>query len=219
MMQKQWIDISQPLNSRIAHWPGDVPFSYSLSVTKEQTGSVNIGTITTSLHTGTHMDAPFHFDSKAPSVLDLDVSIFIGKARVIDVSHLQEINAEQMAAFPLEGAERLLLKTASASSPELFPDKVTPLSTDLAPLFKEHNICLIGVDVPSVDVPDSKEMAVHHAFYQHGVHILENIALDHAPPGDYQLIALPLPLEGADGSPVRAVLRPLEEGTGKEEAS
>ncbi|MFL0364696.1 arylformamidase [Pseudobacillus sp. 179-B 2D1 NHS] len=208
-MTAKWLDISQPLNSRIAHWPGDVPFSYDVSFTKEQTGSVTIGKITTSLHTGTHVDAPFHFDSSAPTILDLDLSIFIGKARVIDVSHLKKVGAEQMKAFPLEGAERLLLKTTPVSSLEIFPEKVLSLDPDLGPLLKNYNIRLIGVDVPSVDALDSKEMAVHHSFSQHNIHILENIVLDHIAPDDYELIALPLPIEGADGSPVRAVLRPL----------
>ncbi|HEY9577394.1 MAG TPA: arylformamidase [Pseudobacillus sp.] len=216
-MTAKWIDISQPLSKRIAHWPGDIPFSYQLSFTKKQTGSVNIGKITTSLHTGTHIDAPFHFDSNAQTILDLDLSVFIGKARVIDVSHLRKIGAEQMKALPIKGAERLLLKTMPTSKPEIFPEEVAPLDPDLGPLFKEQNICLIGVDVPSVDTLDSKEMAVHHSFHQNNIHILENIILDHVTPGDYELIALPLPIEGADASPVRAVLRPLTDQLGKED--
>ena len=62
MEKKKWIDISQPLTNEMAVWPGDTPFSFQLSFTKEQTGSVNIGQITTSVHSGTHIDAPFHFD-------------------------------------------------------------------------------------------------------------------------------------------------------------
>ncbi|OCA88777.1 arylformamidase [Pseudobacillus wudalianchiensis] len=216
-MTAKWIDISQPLNERIAHWPGDTPFSYDLSFTKKETRSVNIGRITTSLHTGTHIDAPFHFESSAQTILDLDLSIFIGKARVIDVSHFRKIGAEQLQAFPLDKAERLLLKTLPISKPDTFPEEVIQLDPDLGPLLKEKNICLIGVDVPSVDALDSKEMAVHHSFHQHHIHILENIILDHVPPGDYELIALPLPIEGADGSPVRAVLRPLADPLGKED--
>ncbi|KAB7707533.1 arylformamidase [Bacillus aerolatus] len=208
-MTAKWIDISQPLSSRIAHWPGDIPFSYELSFTKEQTGSVNLGQLTTSLHTGTHIDAPFHFDSRGTTVLELDLNVFIGKARVIDVFHLKEIGAAQLKALNIEGSERLLLKTMPNSQPYVFPEKATPLHPDLGPFLKEEGICLIGVDVPSVDLFDSKDMAVHHSFCENGVHILENIVLDHVTPGDYELIALPLPIEGADGSPVRAVLRPL----------
>ncbi|MFK2825686.1 arylformamidase [Bacillus sp. B190/17] len=209
MMKSKWIDISQPLNSRIAHWPGDILFSYKLSFTKKQTGSVNIGQMTTSLHTGTHIDAPFHFDSEGKTVLELDLDVFIGKARVIDVSHFEEIGTKQLKEFHLEGTERLLFKTVSASQPHLFPKKTMPFRPDIGPFLKESGICLIGVDVPSVDLLESKEMAVHHSLHKNNIHILENIVLDHAAPGDYELIALPLAIEGADGSPVRAVLRPL----------
>ncbi len=57
-----WMDITQMLEEDIAHWPEDTPFSYKCTVTKAESGSVNIGKITTSTHIGTHIDAPFHFE-------------------------------------------------------------------------------------------------------------------------------------------------------------
>lgn len=60
---KTWIDISQRLDQNIAVWPGDTPFSYNVNWSKEESGSVNVGQITMSTHTGTHIDAPFHFDN------------------------------------------------------------------------------------------------------------------------------------------------------------
>ncbi|GIN95460.1 hypothetical protein J6TS1_13300 [Siminovitchia terrae] len=68
---------------------------------------------------------------------------------------------------------------------------------------------LLGTDGPSVDAIDSKTMDAHHSLNDNGVYILENIVLTDVEPGDYELIALPLAIEGADGSPVRAVLRPI----------
>jgi arylformamidase len=52
-------------------------------------------------------------------------------------------------------------------------------------------------------------METHHALYRNGIHILENIMLDDVEEGNYELIALPLPIKEADGSPVRAVIRPI----------
>ncbi|MEI2400912.1 arylformamidase, partial [Paenibacillus phytohabitans] len=60
---------------------------------------------------------------------------------------------------------------------------------------------------PSVDQLDSKDLQAHHHLHKHGIYILEGIVLDDVEPGDYELIALPLAIEGADGSPVRAVLK------------
>ena len=111
-MNKQWIDISQPFSNKIGTWPGDTPFQFELAFSKEQTGSVNIGRFTTSVHTGTHADAPFHFDNDAPTIEQLDINIYIGRARVVDVTGLESIGREELQAFELDGVERLLLKTA-----------------------------------------------------------------------------------------------------------
>ena len=111
-MNKQWIDISQPFSNKIGTWPGDTPFRFDLAYTKEQTGSVNIGRFTTSVHTGTHADAPFHFDNDAPTIEQLDVNIYIGRAKVVDVTGFESIGREELQAFELDGVERLLLKTA-----------------------------------------------------------------------------------------------------------
>jgi arylformamidase len=204
-----WIDISQPLNLDLAHWPGDTPFSYEVTYSKEQTGSVNIGKITTSLHSGTHIDAPFHFRNDGEKVLDLDINLYIGPCRLIDVSPHIRIDREVLSHFDLDGVTRLLLRTSIPNNPTLFPAKVPYLTGDSASFLKENGVQLIGVDVPSVDPLDSKDMEGHHALYKNGIHILENVMLDHVEPGDYELIALPLPLQEADGSPVRAVIRPI----------
>ncbi|MEK0221419.1 arylformamidase [Bacillus proteolyticus] len=209
MKTSQWIDISQPLNNDIATWPGDTPFSYEVSWSKENSGSVNVGKLTMSIHTGTHIDAPFHFDNDGKKVLDLDIDVFIGTARVIDVSGLESIGKRELESFNLEGVERLLLRTSSHGKAQEFPEEILYLRADIAPFLSSKGIRLIGVDVPSVDPLDDKELAAHHQLFKHGIHILENVVLDHVVDGDYELIALPLALTDADGSPVRAVIRPI----------
>ncbi|OQR56773.1 arylformamidase [Bacillus sp. CDB3] len=209
MKTSQWIDISQPLNNDIATWPGDTPFSYEVSWSKENSGSVNVGKLTMSIHTGTHIDAPFHFDNDGKKVLDLDIDVYVGTARVIDVSGLESIGKKELESFNLEGVERLLLRTSSHGKANEFPDVIPHLRADIAAFLSEKGIRLIGVDVPSVDPLDDKELAAHHQLFKHGIHILENVVLNHVVDGDYELIALPLALTDADGSPVRAVIRPI----------
>ncbi|WP_216829742.1 arylformamidase [Alkalihalobacterium elongatum] len=207
--QKQWIDISQPLTSEVAHWPEDTPFSYEVSYTKEQTGSVNIGKIKTSVHIGTHIDAPFHFRNDGVKVLDLDVNVYIGPCRIIDVTEHTIIDEHVLGQYDLDSVTRLLLKTAVPNNPMSFPKEIPYLTSGSASYMKEKGIILVGVDVPSVDPLDSKELEGHHALHENGIHILENVMLDQVEPGDYELIALPLPLKEADGSPVRAVIRSI----------
>jgi arylformamidase len=203
------IDISRPLQKGVPTWPGDTSFSYEVSWTKELSGSVNVGKLTMSIHTGTHIDAPFHFDNDGRKVTDLDIQLYVGPARVIDVTGKESIGAEDVAVYDLDGVTRLLLRTGSWTNPEAFPQTICYLRPDLAPCLAEKGIRLIGVDVPSVDPLDSKELPAHHGLHAHDIHILEGVDLSEVEPGDYELIALPLPLVEADGSPVRAVLRSI----------
>lgn len=209
-MTKKWIDISQPLQNGIAEWLGDTPFSYEVAFKKVDTGSVNIGKMTTSMHMGTHIDAPFHFDDNGMKVLDLPIDLYIGRARVIDVTEHESIGRAELENIEFGGAKRILLKTGRRSSFTVFPEVFTYLRADIGALLKERGVRLIGVDTPSVDPETSKLLDAHHSLNNNGVMILENIVLDNVEPGDYQLIALPLPLADADGSPVRAVLKPIE---------
>ncbi|KGA96373.1 kynurenine formamidase [Alkalihalobacillus alcalophilus ATCC 27647 = CGMCC 1.3604] len=209
MNEAKWIDISQPLDDKLAHWPGDTPFQYVTEYTKEQTGSVNIGKMTTSLHSGTHVDAPFHFDNSGARILDLDLELFIGQARVIDGSSFTMLNEEMFSHFNLDGVTRLLVKTLVPNNPIHFPADFPSVTTCGANYLGKKGVKLIGVDVPSVDHPDSKELSGHHALLKNEIAILENVMLDSVPDGDYELIALPLPIKEGDGSPVRAVIRPL----------
>ncbi|RXI96509.1 arylformamidase [Anaerobacillus alkaliphilus] len=204
-----WIDISQPLTNELAHWPGDTPFSYEVTYTKEQTGSVNIGQITTSVHSGTHVDAPFHFMNDGKRILDLDINLYIGPCRMIDVSTASTLDATTLQKFDLDGVSRVLIRTSIPNNPVVFPKEIPYVTKCGAVYLAEKGVKLIGVDVPSVDKLDSKDLEGHHALYENGIHILENVMLDHIEPGDYELIALPLPLKEADGSPVRAVVRKL----------
>jgi arylformamidase len=83
------------------------------------------------------------------------------------------------------------------------------LDPALVDLLADRGVTLIGIDTPSVDVQESKDLPAHARFLARGVSILEGLRLTHVAPGEYELVALPLPLVGFDASPVRAVLRSL----------
>ncbi|WP_128894340.1 arylformamidase [Longirhabdus pacifica] len=204
------IDISRRLGENVPTWPGDTPFSFELSWTKADSGSVNVGKVTMSTHTGTHIDAPFHFSGDGQKVIDLDIARYVGEALVIHALNMESIGAEDLKHIHLEGVTRLLIRTDSWKDQRVFPPEFTFLRPDIAPYLAEKGVQLIGVDVPSVDAIDSKTLPAHHALHNHHIHILESVQLAHVDPGKYELIALPLPLVEGDGSPVRAVLRKNE---------
>lgn len=201
------IDISRKLGKNVPTWPGDTPFSFQIEWAKADSGSVNVGKLEMSTHTGTHVDAPFHFDDEGKRIYDLDLNLYVGRALVVDMRNKESVGASDFDGVDLQEVERVILRTDSWENPSQFPEKITYLRPDLASFLGEKGVRLIGVDVPSVDPLDSKELAAHHSLHENGIHILEAVDLLNVEPGLYELIALPLPLVEADGSPVRAVLR------------
>ena len=205
MKHEKIIDISMELSDTTPEWPGDKPFSYELSVTKEQSGSVNVGNLQTSTHIGTHIDAPFHYDDQGLKIDELPLDVYLSKAQVMDVSGLEKISPSDFK--PLEsGVTALLLKTASWKERNKFPETWPVFDVSVAQWLADNGVTLLGVDVPSVDPKTSKELAMHQAMNRHQRFILEGIVLDDVAEGVYRLVALPLKIKGGDGSPVRAIL-------------
>jgi len=195
------IDISRPLSPSTAPWPGDTPFGFHLSVRREQGVGINVGAFSCSTHFATHLDAPFHFTDSGETIDRLDLTICYGEAMVIDVRGQATIED-----FPETLPARVLLRTDAWLSSSQFPDSIPTLSAGAVQKLATRGVTLIGVDVPSVDQLDSKDLPVHHALYRSGIAILESLYLHDVAPGHYLLAAFPLRLHGGDAAPVRAVL-------------
>lgn len=209
MEENNWIDISQTLSTDIAVWPGDPPYNFELMYTKKATGSANVGQMAASVHTGTHIDAPYHFNNDGKQVHELAIHTYIGEAMLIDVTSVNVITANVLAGFDITGVKRLLLKTEKHRDETVFPEHFTVIDPDVGPYLRKKGVFLLGTDAPSVDSVDSKTLDAHHSLQENGIHIVENLLLNDVAPGDYELIALPLKIAGADGSPIRAVIRPV----------
>jgi arylformamidase len=104
-------------------------------------------------------------------------------------------------------APRVLFATGTFPDPERFHEGFAALSVELVEVLAARGVGLVGLDTPSVDLFASKELPVHARCLDLDLAILEGLVLDGVPEGLYELIALPLKLEGFDASPVRAVLR------------
>jgi arylformamidase len=202
------IDISRPLAVGTACWPGDVPFAFRLGWTIAGGASVNVGAIETSVHTATHCDAPFHFDDSGLTIEKLPPEVFVGPAFVVDVRNAQSWG-ERLARLDLNGTPRVLFRTGGWPDTTRFPDSIPVMERGLRDWLADRGVRLIGVDLPSVDPLDSKTLDNHHALHRRGIAIVEGLWLENVPEGPYELIALPLKIVGADGSPLRAILRRL----------
>lgn len=201
-------DISQVLRPGLPVWPGDTPFALERVWDMVRGAPVNVARATMSTHAGTHGDAPLHYAPGAADSAACTLEPYLGECLVVDARHAAG-RVEPGDLPPLGGARRVLLRTF-----DRFPhDRWVSDFTAIAPATIAHlaaaGVVLIGTDAPSLDPENSQEMAAHQAVLAADMRILEGLVLDDVPPGPYELIALPLPIAGADASPVRAVLREL----------
>jgi len=205
-------DISQKLNSSIATWPEDYKFELAETLKIESGASVNLSKISMSIHTGTHVDAPYHYLEQGSTIEKIEILPFWGQAQVVTIQgELGPMEVEDFSHVDLSLAPRILVRTnVGDQSDTVFPKSISYPSFELVDHLANHDIILYGADAPSVDKLDSKTMRVHKALYFNQIHILEGINLKNVPDGIYELVAIPLNIEGADGSPVRAVLRTMD---------
>lgn len=205
------IDVSRTLAADIAVWPGDSPFQLQRTLQLTQSDNVNLTCLNLSAHTGTHVDAPYHFTEDGATMEAVPLDKYWGPAQVVTVSKSGgPLHPEDFASYDLTLAPRLLVRSpASDLEPSIFPREFVYPSPALAEHLAHAGIILFGSDAPSMDAEDSKTLEAHHALQDHGVAILEWLDLRQAPDGLYELVALPLKIANGDGSPVRAVLRSL----------
>jgi len=202
-------DLSRPLTATTACWPGDVPFSFRLGWRIRDGASVNVGAIETSVHTGTHCDAPYHYDDAGTTVERLPLETFVGPTWIADVRGSDHWR-DSLVDLDFTKTPRVLFRTDGWPDTTRFPDRVPVMEPELPDWLADRGVVLVGVDLPSVDPLDSKTLDIHHALGRRGILIVEGLWLEEVPAGRYELIALPLRIEAADGSPLRAVVRPLD---------
>lgn len=203
------IDISRTLKTGTAVWPGDTHYLLRQLLKIDAGDSVNLTTIKMSSHTGSHIDAPLHFSDAGASIDTLDLAVFWGNAQVVSVDKQDgPLNPNDFAGYDLSLAPRILVRSSASSLDQsIFPSAFVYPTPELADMMGELGIILYGTDAPSVDPEDSKALEGHKALNRNGIDILEWLDLGEAVDGIYELVALPLKIEGGDGSPVRAVLR------------
>jgi arylformamidase len=199
-------DISQPLGTATAVWPGDQPVTVDWTMSQGRGDAANVAAVTLSVHAGTHADGPHHCDSDGARPAELDLEPFLGPALVVDGRGREALDVDVLEGVDPGRAGRILFRTRDRSDPGTFPERFAALTPELAHRLGEAGIRLVGTDAPSVDPFDSKSLTAHRALTDGGVAILENLVLDGVAPGRYTLVALPLRLVEADSSPVRAVL-------------
>ena len=200
------LDITRPLRPGVPVWPGDVGYTFEHTLRQADGHSVNVGAVRLSLHTATHADAPHHFDAAGPAIDAVPLERYVGPCQVIHVTAGNAIRLTDVQPQVVPGIPRVLFRTDAWIDPDRFPTTVPVMDLDLVHWLGRQQTVLVGLDVPSVDAIDSKDLPVHHALASHGISILESLDLSDVSAGTYELAALPIKVAGGDGAPVRAVL-------------
>ncbi|MEE8303364.1 MAG: cyclase family protein [Candidatus Tectomicrobia bacterium] len=201
-------DITVPLSPSLAAYPGDPPIEI-VPVTQLAEGDVaNVSRVTLSSHSGTHLDAPRHFFAQGDTIDALDLTVLIGPVRVCAMTGRTHITADDLRRLDLDTTQRVLFKTDNGglwTTPDFQPNYVA-LTASAAHLLVDLGVKLVGIDYLSVDAYDRQDFPVHRILLGADVLILEGLDLRAVPPGEYELIALPLLLQDGDGAPARVVL-------------
>ena len=209
-MRRLW-DISPAIGPGYPVFPGDSEFSQRWTWTLSSDCPVNVSEITLSPHTGSHTDAPLHYDARGASIADVPLDTYLGPCRVIHAIDVGALIEPVHIVKHLRGdPQRVLMRTYQVAPVSAWDSNFTAVAPETIDLLHERGVRLIGLDTPSLDPEQSKTLDAHQRVRAHGMAILEGIVLDDVPEGDYELIALPLKMAGCDASPVRAVLRELE---------
>ncbi len=200
-------DISPAINARLAVWPGDTPPTREVLCDMARGDAITLSTLRATVHLGAHADGPGHYGLGAPAIDQRSLEFYLGACQVIDAPVARGARVGVSDLRGAASAPRVLLKTGTFPDPTRFNEDFAALSVELIDMLASVGVRTVGIDTPSVDPFSSKDLPAHKAILRHDMAILEGLALAAVPAGEYELIALPLRLEGFDASPVRAVLR------------
>ncbi len=203
---KKIIDITPVIGPEMAVFPGDQPFERDIALDFSKGDHLTLSSMKTSLHIGAHTDAPNHYAKEGVGIDQVDLAIYMGPCQVITIN-LERGKRISSEDFKTEiKTERILFRTLSFPDPNNWNHDFVSLDPALVESLAKKGVKLVGIDTPSVDPADDKELLSHTAIWKNKMAILEGIVLNDVEDGTYELLALPIPIKDADASPVRAIL-------------
>jgi arylformamidase len=209
-VKRGWIDISVPLRSGMVHWPGDPSVQIERRLALDRGEVMNLSTVSMSLHSGTHMDAPLHFLREGASLDEMPLAATVGRARVIEIRDPESIKPEHLAGRRIRRGERILFKTRNSKrcwARAEFCEDFVYISKEAARYLAERRVQTVGIDYISVGGFHQDTVETHQILLEAGIWIIEGLNLAGVRPGRYELVCLPLRVLRSDGAPARAILR------------
>ena len=205
----RFIDVSVPLKIGMPAFPGNPEFELNAVKRIADGGSSNVSRLVLGTHTGTHVDAPWHFFDHGITVDALALDLLIGRTRVIEIPKRGGITRDDLAAAGLREDLRVLLKTPNSAlwNGESFRQDFTYLDESAASYLVDQGVKVVGIDYLSVEQFKKPGAPAHRALLSRNAVIIEGQNLSDAAPGMYEMYCLPLPVTGGDGAPARVDLK------------
>lgn len=202
-------DITPSITPKLAVWPGDTPASREVLCDIARDDNITLSTLRATVHLGAHADGPNHYGKDAQSIDERSLDYYLGPCQVIRVKVARATRILPSMVRAELTTPRVLFATETYPDPQDWNSDFAALSVELIDLLHDRGVITVGIDTPSVDLFESKDLPAHKAILRHNMAILEGLVLKDVPEGMYELIALPLSLAGFDASPVRAILRSM----------
>ena len=178
----------------------------SLVSTHEKNG-VQETAATLNMHTGTHIDAPLHMIDHGKAIAATELSRLITPCRVLDLTDVQSgITAEDLKKKPMNAGDFILLKTRNSFT-EAFDFDFVYVEQSGAEYLAEKGIIGVGIDALGIERSQPGH-ETHRILLGNDIPIIEGLRLKDVSEGEYTLVALPIKLNAADASLMRAVLLP-----------
>jgi len=198
------IDLTIELSENTPVYPGDKKPDVTRTGKISENGYIDF-TLTTGMHTGTHIDGPMHMQEQSPYLSEIDIDQFTGKGILINASGEKIIEWKPEYDGEITADSIVLIYTGHSEKigkDQYFTDHPV-ISENFAEKLVSKKIKLLGIDSPSPDYPP---YSVHKIFFKSGILIAENLTnLDKLQSyKNFTIAALPLKIR-TDSAPARIV--------------
>ena len=208
-----WIDATATLDPKTTPvYAGDAPMKFDFLKDMRKGDALTLSAYSLGAHSGTHIDAPMHFVRDGAPIDRVPLEPLIGPARIIDVpDNVQAINSAELARYNWRGAERVIFRTRSSlrgwMHDSTFHRDFAYVAPDAARQLADAGVKLVGIDYISAEQFGAPAPLTHRTLLGKGIPIVEGLALENIPAGDYDAIILPMKVGGHEAAPARAILR------------
>ena len=203
-------DVSVPLTNTMPVWPSGPPIRLlpQPHLSKDGSYTINETVIQMGSHTGTHIDAPYHFVAGGRRLHEIPLERLIGRATVFEIPVVRSIGIRELKSLTWDGVERVLFKTENSKHWQdgAFYEDFVYLEPEGAEFLVSRGVRLVGIDYLSIEKFRAEKHLTHFVLLTRNIVVIEGLDLSRVPQGDYTIYALPLNLQDADGGPTRVIL-------------